>query len=92
MNKTDKNCITYLYELMLIGGHMKITTIISFILVLVGAFVWGLIGLFDFNIVAFIFGEGSSAVISRIIYSLVGLSSIWLIVYASLYNPFEKLA
>ena len=70
---------------------MKITTIIAFILVLVGALVWLLVGLFNFNLVAFIFGAGSVAVVSRIIYTLVGLSAIWLIFYWISYNPFRNL-
>ena len=36
---------------------------------------WGLIGLFDFNLVAFLF-DGFSTMISRIIYSLVGIAAI----------------
>ena len=58
---------------------MKVTTIIAYVLVLIGAIVWLLVGLFDFNLVAFIFGEGAGAVVSRIIYSLVGISALWLI-------------
>ena len=70
---------------------MKITTIISFVLVLIGAFVWLLVGLFDFNIVAFLFGAGMGAVIARIIYSLVGFSALWLIFYWALYRPFRAI-
>lgn len=40
---------------------------------IIGGINWGLIGLLDFNLVAAIFGEAS--VISRIVYSLVGLTS-----------------
>ena len=46
---------------------MKIASIISFILVIVGALVWLLIGLFNFNVVSLIFGAGAGAVVSRII-------------------------
>lgn len=70
---------------------MKTTTIIAFTLVLVGALVWLLVGLFNFNVVSFIFGAGSVAVVSRIIYTLVGLSAIWLIFYWVSYNPFRNL-
>ena len=38
---------------------MKTTTIIAFILVIVGAIVWGLLGIFNFNLVSMIFGAGS---------------------------------
>lgn len=70
---------------------MKITTIIAFTLVIIGALVWLLIGIFDFNLVALIFGAGGSAVVSRIIYSLVGLSALWLIFYWVMYNPFRTI-
>ncbi|MBW4828991.1 MAG: DUF378 domain-containing protein [Clostridiaceae bacterium] len=45
-------------------------------LVIIGALNWGLIGLFQFDLVATIFG-GSSSILSRIIYSLVGLAGIY---------------
>ncbi len=51
---------------------------ISLILVIIGALNWGSIGLFQFDIVAWIFG-GQGAVISRIIYTLVALAGIWCI-------------
>ena len=70
---------------------MKITTIIAFTLVLIGALVWLLVGIFDFNLVAYIFGSGASAVVSRIIYSLVGISALWLIFYWIMYNPFRAI-
>lgn len=47
-------------------------------LVIVGALNWGLIGLFQFDLVAAIFG-GSAATLSRIIYTAVGLSGLWMI-------------
>jgi len=52
---------------------MNIVKIISFILVLVGALNWGLVGLFGYDLVAAIFGEMS--ILSRIVYSLVGISA-----------------
>ena len=70
---------------------MKITTIIAFTLVIIGALVWLLIGLFNFNLVAMIFGSGAGAIISRIIYSLVGISGLWLIFYWIMYSPFKNL-
>ena len=50
--------------------------LIALILMVIGALNWGLIGLFQFDLVATIFG-GMNAVLSRIIYSLVGLAGIW---------------
>ena len=70
---------------------MKITSIIAFSLVIIGALVWLLVGIFDFNLVAFVFGSGASAVVSRIIYSLVGISALWLIFYWIMYNPFRSI-
>ena len=70
---------------------MKITTIIAFSLVIIGAIVWLLVGLFDFNLVAYIFGSGQGAIIARIIYSLVGISGLWLIFYWIMYSPFKNL-
>ena len=70
---------------------MKITTIIAFTLVIIGALVWLTVGLFDFNLVALVFGAGGGAVFSRIIYSLVGLSALWLIFYWATYHPFRSL-
>lgn len=49
---------------------------ISLILVIIGALNWGAIGLFGIDVVATIFG-GQFSVISRIIYTLVGIAGIW---------------
>ncbi|MDD4834804.1 MAG: DUF378 domain-containing protein [Lutispora sp.] len=49
---------------------------LSLILVIIGALNWLLVGLFQFDLVAALFG-GQSAVISRIIYTLVGLAGLW---------------
>jgi len=51
---------------------------IALILTIIGAFNWGLIGLFQFDLVAWIFG-GQTALLSRIIYGLVGLAGLWCI-------------
>jgi len=50
--------------------------VIAWILVIIGAVNWGLIGFFQWDLVAAIFG-GQGAVVSRIIYALVGLAGIW---------------
>jgi uncharacterized protein len=57
---------------------MKALNLITLVLVIVGGLNWGLVGLFDFNLVAAIFGAGSF--LSRLIYILVGLSAIWQLV------------
>ncbi len=50
----------------------------SLALVIVGALNWGSIGLFKFDIVAWIFG-GQASIASRIVYTLVALAGIWCI-------------
>ena len=57
-------------------------------LVIIGAINWLLVGLFNFNLVSFIF-DNLSVVISRIIYSLVGISGVYLIV-SGLFNMSEE--
>lgn len=54
----------------------------AIVLTIIGALNWGLIGLFRFDLVATIFG-GSTSLISRIVYTLVGLAGIYLIYTAS---------
>jgi uncharacterized membrane protein YuzA (DUF378 family) len=49
---------------------------ITLILVIVGGLNWGLVGIFEFDLVAAIFGV--MGIISRIVYILVGLSAIYL--------------
>ena len=49
---------------------------IALLLLIIGGINWGSIGLFQFDIVAWIFG-GQSALVSRIIYTLVGLAALW---------------
>ncbi len=51
---------------------------ISLVLVIIGAINWALIGIFQFDLVAYIFG-GQSAVVSRIIYTIVGAAGLWCI-------------
>jgi uncharacterized membrane protein YuzA (DUF378 family) len=51
---------------------------IALFLLIIGGLNWGLVGIFQFDLVAFLFG-GSAAVFSRIIYVLVAISAIWCI-------------
>ncbi len=67
---------------------MKLTSIIAFILVIVGALNWLLIGLFDFNLVATIFGPLSF--VSRTIYTVVGIASLWVIFFIFAFRPFKN--
>lgn len=52
----------------------------ALVLTIIGALNWGLVGFFDFNLVAFLFG--SMSILSRIIYMLVGLSSL-VVIYSA---------
>ncbi len=51
---------------------------LSLVLIIIGAINWGLVGLFGFDLVGFIFG-GTDALISRIIFTVVGLAGLWAI-------------
>ena len=55
---------------------MKAINILTLILVIIGGINWGLVGLFQFDLVAAIFG-GQGAVLTRIVYVLVGISALW---------------
>ena len=52
----------------------------ALVLVIIGAVNWGLIGLFGFDLVASLFG-GQTALLSRIIYSLIGLAGLYSITF-----------
>lgn len=66
---------------------MKTINYVALTVAIIGAINWGLIGLLKFDLVAFIFGEMSW--ISRIVYSLVGLSGIYLITFFGQLNTEE---
>lgn len=54
---------------------MKNLDVLVALLLVIGGLNWGLVGMFNFDLVAAIFGPG--AAISRIVYSLVGLSAVY---------------
>ncbi|MBR2712771.1 MAG: DUF378 domain-containing protein [Bacilli bacterium] len=54
---------------------MRTLEIIALTLTIIGAINWGLIGLFDFNLVALIFG-GAESMLTKIIYILVGIAGL----------------
>ncbi len=58
---------------------MVVANIISYVLVLLGAVNWGLFGIFNFNLVSWIF-QGPRTIGSIIVYSLITLAAIWLII------------
>lgn len=67
---------------------MKTIQIIALIFTIIGAINWGLIGLFDFNLVALIFG-GAESMLTKIIYIIVGICG--LLNIRLLIECFEKL-
>ena len=54
---------------------MKVLDVIVTVLLLIGALNWGLVGFFEFNLVAAIFGEAGG--ISRLIYAVVGIAALY---------------
>ena len=54
---------------------MKVLDVVVTVLLIIGGINWGLIGFFDFNLVAAIFGEATAA--SRVVYALVGLCALY---------------
>ncbi len=58
---------------------MKMSAVgwIAFVLVIIGGLNWGLVGLFNYDLVAAIFG--SMSMISRIVYTLVGVGALFMI-------------
>ncbi len=57
---------------------MKILNFVTLLFVIVGGINWGLVGLFNFDLVAAIFGGGS--IPSRAVYAVVGASALWQLV------------
>jgi len=73
----DSNCINVVHELHTRVRKELITTDkIALLLVIIGALNWLLVGLFQFDLVAAIFG-GQQSWLSRVVYSLVGLAGLW---------------
>ena len=54
---------------------MRVLNTVTLVLLIIGGLNWGLVGLLNFDLVAALFGEMSP--LSRIVYSLVGLSALW---------------
>jgi hypothetical protein len=57
---------------------MRTINLATLALLIVGGLNWGLVGLFEFDLVAALFGEMSA--LSRTVYGLVGLSALWQII------------
>lgn len=61
---------------------MKMLNCFALTITIIGAINWGLIGFFNFNLVAFLFGD--MTLLSRIVYSVVGLCGLYLITFYGL--------
>lgn len=59
---------------------MKILTSVASILLIIGAINWGLVGLFNLDLVEALF-KGRDTMTARILYSLIGLSGVYTILY-----------
>ena len=57
---------------------MSILDRIALLLTVIGGINWGLVGIFRFDLVAWICG-GQDAIIARIVYTLVGIAALWCI-------------
>lgn len=58
------------------GGNFMDT--IALILSIIGCLNWGLVGIFQFDLVAWLFG-GAGSLFSRLVYTIVGLAGLWCI-------------
>lgn len=62
-------------------GKLNVVDWIALVLVIVGGLNWALVGIFKFNLVAWIFGDMS--VVSRIVYILVGVAAVYMAIIAA---------
>jgi len=58
---------------------MKSLNLVTLVLLIVGGLNWGLVGAFQFDLVAALFG-GQDAMLARVVYVLVGLSALWQVI------------
>ncbi|MEI6054086.1 MAG: DUF378 domain-containing protein [Candidatus Saccharibacteria bacterium] len=66
---------------------MKVFNTVALVLTVIGGINWGLIGIFDYNLVDSVFGAGS--VLAKIIYIVVGITAVWTL--ATLFmKPMDK--
>jgi len=62
-------------------GKLNVVDWIALVLVIVGGLNWALVGIFKFDLVAWIFGDMS--VVSRIVYVLVGVAAVYMAIIAA---------
>jgi uncharacterized membrane protein YuzA (DUF378 family) len=70
------------------GINVRVVYQTALALVIIGGVNWGLIGFFDYNLVASLFGDGS--VMSRVVYALVGLSALYVTAMKLMPEPTPK--
>lgn len=68
---------------------MMLANKIALLVAIIGTLNWGLVGIFQFDLVAFISG-GANTVLARIIYILVAIAGIWCI--SMLFHPNDEIA
>ena len=76
-NKSWMRYIIFIHDLFLMTGGFMLDRL-ALLLAVIGGINWGSIGLFGFDLVSWMCG-GSDSVLSRIIFTLVGLSALWCI-------------
>ncbi len=59
---------------------MKAINVIALLLIIIGGLNWGLVGIFDYNLVDSLFGVGSTT--SRVIYGIVGVAALYKLIVA----------
>ena len=62
-------------------GKLNVVDLIALVLVIVGGLNWALVGIFKFDLVAWIFGDMS--VVSRVVYILVGVAAVYMAIIAA---------
>lgn len=67
---------------------MKTVDIVALVLLIVGGLNWLLVGLFDFDLVATLFGD--MTLLSRVVYVLVGLSALWCLRFFSFFTTDDR--
>ncbi|MBE5742080.1 MAG: DUF378 domain-containing protein [Clostridiales bacterium] len=69
---------------------MRITALLAYFFILIGAFDLFVLGLFSFSLSGFILGMGSVA--QRIFYCIVGVSGLFFLFFGAIYKPFKSLS
>ena len=60
------------------GENIMVLDKIALVLSIIGAVNWGLVGLFKFDVISFLFGSATGSA-SRVVYTIVGIAGIWCI-------------